>query len=230
VSALLDTDPVLPRSSIVGGHFRLGASTGAYADIRGDWEALIRRAWRLSDAAVELAALSEPELPDLVAFLDSSPTLPFRFVSTHAPTKARVSGDAELASALGKLPSTVDAVVLHPDTLTDLSPFGVLGARAVVENMDARKPRGRTVAELEEVFDVLPEARFCLDVGHAWSVDPSMELAHDLLDAFRLRLSHLHISSLTDACKHAPLTPEVERRFAPVLARCYDMPWILEAV
>jgi hypothetical protein len=230
VSALLEPDAALPSTSLVAGHFRLGASTGSYFDLRGDWPTLVARAWELSDAAVELAALSEPELPGLLAYLHATPLLPFRFVSVHAPTKARVTDDAALASALAELPSTVEAVVLHPDTLADLERFGTLGARAVIENMDARKHAGITVAELEEMFDVLPEARFCLDVAHAWSIDPSMTLAHELLDAFRLRLSHLHISSLTDAGKHVPLTPELERLFSPVLARCIDVPWILEAI
>ena len=33
--------------------------------------------------------------------------------------------------------------------------------------MDKRKAVGRNVEELQKFFWVLPEARFCLDVGHA---------------------------------------------------------------
>ena len=36
-----------------------------------------------------------------------------------------------------------------------------------VENMDKRKPVARTVDELEAVFGELPDAGFCLDLGHA---------------------------------------------------------------
>lgn len=229
MSALLEPRRVLPSTSVVGGHFRLGVSTGSYAEARGDWDELVRRSWAASDAAVELAALSEPELPALVEFLEDA-SLPFRFVSVHAPTKLRAAGDAALAAQLADLPGTVDAIVLHPDTLDDLPCFRVLGARAVIENMDARKASGTTVAELAEIFEVLPEARFCLDVAHVWSIDPTMALAHELLDAFAMRLSHLHVSGLTEQCRHVALTPELERAFAPVLARCIDVPWILEAV
>ena len=94
--------------------------------------------------------------------------------------------------------------------------------------MDARKPSGRTVAELAPLFAALPEAGFCLDVAHAHTVDPSMALAADLLDAFRARLREVHLSSIRDG-GHVTLTPEDERAFAPHLDRCRDVPWILEA-
>ena len=105
------------------------------------------------------------------------------------------AGDRALAAALADLPPVVDAIVLHPDTLTEPEAYRALGRRAVLENMDARKSAGTTVAELEALFELLPEAGFCLDVAHVWSLDPTMALGHELLDAFRLRLTHVHVSS-----------------------------------
>jgi hypothetical protein len=150
-------------------------------------------------------------------------------VSVHAPTKRVETGDRALAAALAELPPVVDAIVLHPDTLSEPAAFRALGRRAVIENMDARKDAGTTVSELADLFDVLPEAGFCLDVAHVWSLDPTMALGHELLDAFRLRLTHVHVSSLTPACEHVPLLSEHEALFADVLERCVDVPWILEA-
>ena len=95
--------------------------------------------------------------------------------------------------------------------------------------MDARKPTGRTVAELAPYFAALPEAGFCLDVAHVLSVDPSMEAGERLLDAFAGRLRHLHVSSVDEGCRHVPLTVEHETRYAELLRRCPDVPWILEA-
>ncbi len=210
-------------------HLRAGLSTGALAGLRGEWSALVEAARDYSGAAVELAALSGHELPGLKAFLDEDPWLPFRFVSVHAPTKRVESGDHALAASLAELPPVVDAIVLHPDTLSEPEAFRALGRRAVIENMDARKGAGTTVAELAELFELLPEAGFCLDVAHVWSLDPSMALGHELLDAFRLRLTHVHVSSLTRACEHVPLTSTHETLFAEVLERCVDVPWILEA-
>ncbi len=95
--------------------------------------------------------------------------------------------------------------------------------------MDARKSDGRTLDELGRYFDALPEAGFCFDIAHAWSIDATMELGHDLLDAFRGRLSHVHLSSLTPECTHIPLEAEHLDLFAPLLRRCIDVPWIIEA-
>jgi hypothetical protein len=215
---------------LVANHLRAGLSTGAMAEQRGDWPALVEAARGFSGAAVELAALSGHELPGLAEFLDEDPWLPFRFVSVHAPTKRMESGDRALAAALAELPPTVDAIVLHPDTLAEPAAYRALGRRAVLENMDARKAAGTTVEELEAMFELLPEAGFCLDVAHVWSLDPTMALGHELLDAFRLRLTHVHVSSVTAACEHVPLTPAHEALFGEVLERCVDVPWILEAV
>jgi hypothetical protein len=95
--------------------------------------------------------------------------------------------------------------------------------------MDARKSAGRTPEELEETFSELPDAGFCFDVPHAWSIDPDMSVANDLLNKFRDRLRHVHLSSLSDDLHHVPLSEEDQRLFGPTLRRCLDVPWILEA-
>ena len=55
-----------------------------------------------------------------------------------------------------------------------------------------------------------------------------MALAAELLDAFRGRLREVHLSSIR-AGSHVTLTEEDEAAFGPHLARCRDVPWILEA-
>jgi hypothetical protein len=67
-----------------------------------------------------------------------------------------------------------------------------------------------------------------LDVAHAHTVDPSMRVASALLDEHRCRLREVHLSSIRGGA-HVELTPEDEVLFAPLLARCRDVPWILEA-
>ncbi|HKJ35805.1 MAG TPA: hypothetical protein VKA36_04490, partial [Solirubrobacterales bacterium] len=83
--------------------------------------------------------------------------------------------------------------------------------------------------QLGPVFEELPEAGFCFDIAHAWSVDQDMEVAHALLDSLGSRLRHVHLSSLSEDLHHISLTEEDEELFAPVLKRCVDVPWILEA-
>ncbi|MGH2945040.1 MAG: sugar phosphate isomerase/epimerase family protein [Solirubrobacteraceae bacterium] len=203
-------------------------STGVFEDRRGSWPELVAEACDVSTYAVELSALSEDELPGLVEYLAAEPRLPFRYVSVHAPVKDRDLDDAASARALSELPLWVRSIVTHPDALEELAPYRVLGTRLVLENMDARKRTGRTAGELEVVFDELPEAGFCLDVAHASSIDPTMDVAEELLDRFRSRLRQVHVSSLRGG-HHVPLTRDDEERFAAILERCRDVPWILEA-
>lgn len=213
----------------VAQHHPLGASTGYMAEHRGDWDELVAEAMGTSSFAVELAALSESELPGLQAFLAAAPSLPFRYLSVHAPVKHRVMDEAELVARLASLPPWVDAIVVHPDVMERPARYAALGSALVVENMDLRKPTGRTADELAPLFDALPEAGFCFDVAHAAAVDPAMDEAHRLLDRFCGRLRHVHVSSLDGDSHHEPLTDADETAWTPVLRRCRDVPWILEA-
>lgn len=196
---------------------------------RGDWPALIEEASRVSSFAVELTALGEDELPALLSFLASDPPLPFRYVSVHGPSKERQMPEEDLVVRLAALPAFVDAIVLHPDQIEDPSLYVPLGSRLLIENMDDRKDSGKRGGELERLFEVLPAAGFCFDVAHAWTVDPTMALGEELLDLFASRLKHVHLSSMSDRLSHIPLLPEQQALFMPLLARCSDVPWILEA-
>lgn len=222
----LDDRPAT-AAALLAGHHPLGASTGILPS-RGDWQALVREAAAVSPFAAELAALDEAELPALETFLAASGRLPFRYLSVHAPSKNRQVDEGVLVSRLAALPPQVAAVVVHPDTIEDVALWRALNGRCVIENMDGRKPLGQTADDLAPFFDALPTAGLCLDVAHAASLDPSMELAEELLDRFGSRLRHLHVSSLVDGA-HAPVTVEDAERFRPILRRCVDVPWILEA-
>jgi hypothetical protein len=220
---------LLAESGVVSAHHPLGASTGYMEDRRGDWTAMVGEALETSGFAVELAALSEDELPGLEAFLATRPELPFAYLSIHAPVKHLRMAEAELVRRLARLAPLADAIVVHPDAMDDPRAYRPLGSSLVLENMDARKPIGRTVDELEPYFAALPEAGLCLDVAHVLSVDPTLEEGERLLDAYAGRLRHLHVSSIDGECRHTSLTVEHEARFADLLRRCPDVPWILEA-
>ena len=183
----------------------------------------------MSSFAAELSAISEPELPGLVDYLRQDPVLPFHYLSIHAPSKLRGDDEQQAIEQLLLVLDRVDAIVVHPDTIVDADRYAPLGRRLVLENMDTRKPSGHRTADLRPLFAQLPDAGLCLDVAHAKDVDPSMAVAHELLDAFSERLRQVHISSLDENRHHVPLTPADEELFGPVLERCSDVPWILEA-
>jgi hypothetical protein len=213
--------------STVAVHHPLGASTGWMQERRGDWPALVESALAVSTFAVELAALDERELPGVEAYLLGRPPLPFRYLSLHAPSKGRDLPEPELIERLSALRTCVDAIVVHPDTMESPTAWRALGSVLVLENMDPRKADGRTAAELEPYFTALPDAGLCLDVAHASAIDPGE--GERLLDAYAGRLRHLHVSSLDEDCHHTTLDPADERAWAPLLRRCRDVPWILEA-
>lgn len=198
-------------------------------DLRGDWDAQVAAAWRVSPFAIELSALSETELPSLASYLGSAPSLPFRYISIHGPSKHREMEEERLVRELVDIARYASGIVMHPDTIDRLETFRPLGSKLLLENMDSRKPDGRTPEELDRAFGELPEAGFCFDIAHAWSIDPSMEVANDLLDGLGGRLRHVHLSSLSEDLHHVSLTDEDEELFSPVLRRCLDVPWIFEA-
>ena len=207
----------------------MGWSTGFLTEERGQWRALARRAAEHSTLAAELSALSEPELPGLVSYLFSDDALPFLFLSIHGPSKKRELPEAELVDILADLQTKAEVVVLHPDAMHDVSQYRRLGTFLAIENMDSRKGTGHTVEQLEPIMAALPDARLCFDVAHAKDIDSSMHEGVRILDRWGDRLSHVHVSSLDSSCHHVSLTPEDERLFAPLLDRCRDVPWILEA-
>jgi hypothetical protein len=220
---------LLAESGVVAQHHPLGASTGYMEGSRGDWPAMVAEALETSGFAAELAALSEDELPALEAFLAGRPELPFAYLSIHGPVKHLRMSEAEMVRRLVRLAPLADAIVVHPDAMDDPRAYRPLGSSLVLENMDARKPAGRTVEELAPFFAALPEAGLCLDVAHVLTVDPSMHEGERLLDAYAGRLRHLHVSSIDGECRHLPLSVEHEARFGDLLRRCPDVPWILEA-
>jgi sugar phosphate isomerase/epimerase len=217
------------RGSILSTHHPLGASTGYMEESRGDWPTQVAEAWEVSPFAVELSALSERQLESLRDYLASAPALPFRYLSIHGPSKDRAMAEEQLLDALCELAQWADAIVMHPDTLEWPERYRALGRKLLLENMDARKDSGRTFQELAPLLDRLPEAGFCFDVAHASSVSADMSAAAELLDGLGDRLRHVHVSSLSPDLRHVPLSDEDEQRFQPILARCVDVPWILEA-
>jgi Xylose isomerase-like TIM barrel len=217
------------QSSLLSGHPLVGCSTGYMESEREEWDQLVVEAAAVSGVAAELSALSERELPSLVKFFAGDPQLPFRYLSVHGPSKGRRLPERDLANVLAGLPRWIDAIVMHPDTIDDAECYRPIGRRLVLENMDARKDAGRTVQELEPLFEALPDAGLCFDIAHAKSVDQTMDEGEAILGRYGSRLRHVHLSSLDEDSHHVPLSPADEELYSPLLQKCRDVPWILEA-
>jgi hypothetical protein len=139
----------------------------------------------VSTFAGELSALSGNELPGLLTFLRAKPRLPFRYVSVHTPVKHQGLDEPVLVQQPGGLPLWVRSIVVHPDGFVGPDAYRALGTRLVLENMDDRKATGRIADEDGDLLPGIARGRLLFDIVHAHSIDPSMDVARELLDRFR---------------------------------------------
>jgi len=190
---------------------RIGFSTGALAlsDFHNGFA--MNQAAGLN--AVELSALRETEVADLIAALDELPFQGMDYVSFHAPSSLHRVSERELVQQLQPVFERGWPVIVHPDIMTDLDLWASLGDRILVENMDQRKPIGRNTRELRQIFSRLPDARFCFDIAHARQVDPTMSIAVEILIEFGDRLAELHISEVDAASRHVSISQLAMRSY-----------------
>jgi hypothetical protein len=207
--------PVTPSASRP-----VGFSTGAlaYADFRSGLTLTIAAGC----PAVELSALRQSELEPLLASLDSLDLSSFSWVSIHAPSQ--FSDDAAERAAARLLLDHRNhhharrwPVIVHPDSLTDMEVWQEFGSDLCLENMDKRKPIGRSARELDRIFTRLPAASLCFDIGHARQFDPTMTEAWLILRDFGSKLRQVHISEVsTSTSRHEPLSWASIRAFQKV--------------
>jgi len=206
----------------------IGFSTGALAKGNFARGLAMQRALPQIDA-IELSALRDHELSGLV---DAIPTLDldsFAYVSLHAPSKLQTLDEEIVFDLLLRLPPSWP-IIAHPELLQTRALWRQLGERLCIENMDDRKTEGRTVAELGELFEIFPEATFCLDLGHARQIDPTMTLAILMLREFGDRLRELHVSDVGSHGEHLPLGATARHSFARVVHLVpADCPVIIES-
>ena len=155
---------------------------------------------------IEMSALRVSELPALIAALPELDLSSYMYISFHAPSNFTAEEEAWVADLLfTRVPETWP-IVIHPDTICNFDLWTRFGKRLAIENMDRRKPIGRTAYELSEVFDLLPNASLCFDVGHARQCDASMTEAFLILSRFAGKLVQVHISEVNSQSQHDPIS------------------------
>jgi hypothetical protein len=207
----------------------IGFSTGALA--KGDFALGLHAQRNVAGIdAVELSALRDHELPTLIGVIDSLDVDDFEYVSFHAPSRLTAMDEQAAFDLLLRVPAAWP-IIVHPELLHTPLLWGRLGERLCIENMDDRKTTGRTVPELRTLFDTFPEATFCLDLGHARQIDPTMTSAILMLREFGHRLRQLHVSDVGPRGEHLPLGATARNSFAR-LARYVpdDCPIIIESI
>ncbi|MEO6322991.1 MAG: hypothetical protein ABIQ65_00020 [Thermoanaerobaculia bacterium] len=207
----------------------IGFSTGALA--KGDFERGLRLQADLPEVrAVELSALRDHELPALAKAAAELALFRFQYVSVHAPSKLGTLGELAIFELLKQLPAAWP-IVVHPEILQSPELWRSLGSRLCIENMDNRKTAGRTVPELRRQFEIFPEASFCLDVGHAQQIDPTMAVAILMLLEFGPRLRQLHVSEVGPKGEHRALGAMAKAAYSRLASHVPEScPIIIESV
>lgn len=192
----------------------IGYSTGALA--LGNWRQGIQISKQHGLSVIELSALRLPELHPMVEGLADFDLSVFSHVSVHLPSKYGPYDEADVLAAAEKLVALGFQLLVHPDVLYDSTAWKSFGPSLVIENMDKRKPCGRTVKELEDVFSNYTEASFCFDFGHARQIDPTMSQATSILERFGSRLREIHFSDVDAASHHRLLNRSALTAFAHI--------------
>ena len=206
----------------------IGFSTGALA--RGDFHAALRMLAGKHVTAIELSALRQEELAPLVAGLGGLDLTNFSYIAFHAPSAMEPAFEAEALRLLEQVALRGWPIVVHPDAMYHRQEWARLAKHLCIENMDKRKPIGQTATDLAEIFDTLPDASFCFDIGHARQVDPTMSEATAILQHFRGRIKQLHVSEVNTQSKHDCLSLESIIAFQKVAHLVpADSPIILES-
>ena len=178
----------------------IGFSTGALA--YGDFRRGLAMTRTAACPAVELSALRQPELFPLLESLESLDLAGFDYISIHAPSHFDPAWEALACDRLQAECWRNWPIIVHPDSLFDFSLWREFGNLLCVENMDKRKPIGRTAGELGRIFEQLPDATFCFDIGHARQCDPTMTEAYLILREFGSKLRQVHVSEVNTRSKH----------------------------
>lgn len=207
----------------------VGFSTGALA--YDDFRRALQLLAPTRANAVELSALRAVELPGLLEALPSLfGTLQERYayISFHAPTN--FTDEPDMVEQLTQVARRGLNIIVHPDCIRDRSLWRQLGNHLCIENMDSRKPTGRTASELAGFFADLPQAKLCFDIAHARQVDPTMTEAACILAEFGDRLAQVHMSEVNGRGKHYAMSFGAKHAYEPFANAMSKVPVILESV
>jgi hypothetical protein len=208
---------------------RIGFSTGAIA--LGDFRTALTLLAAADTSAVELSALRVSELCPLLDALDQLDLRPYKYISFHAPSRFSSTEEEDLIGALAPVVQRRWPIILHPDSIHDQKTWLPLQRSLCFENMDKRKPIGRTADELSRLFDRFPDASLCFDLGHAHQFDRTMTEARQIAQRFAGRIRQLHVSEVNTASEHVPISAASEMAFAKVLDLIDpSVPVIIESV
>ena len=206
----------------------IGFSTGAV--MLGNFQEALRVMRGTSMTAAELSALRLPELPVLIGALPELDLGQFSYVSVHAPSSFSAEEEDGVIELLSRIPPGWP-IIVQPDTIHDSAKWARFDSQLAIENMDRRKPDGRSAEELCRWFERLPNASLCFDLAHAHQCDRTMTEAFRILLRFSDKICQLHVSELDSVGHHFPLSYGSIQAFSEIASLIpADSPVILESL
>lgn len=129
----------------------------------------------------------------------------YQYKSIHAPSRIPVGQEKHVVDLLKEIKKLEWPIVVHPDVISEVELWKSLNGSLCIENMDVRKPSGRTRRELDEVFEKFPKSKLCFDIAHAKQIDGTMAEAAAILMAHGKRIKQIHISEVNFDSVHYPM-------------------------
>lgn len=192
----------------------IGYSTGAIA--YGNFNKALEILKGSKATAIELSALRDYELEPLASAINDLDLSQFVYVSVHAPSRFEKEDEPRIIKLLSKFIDKKLPVIVHPDAIYSFERWDEFGKFLFVENMDKRKPIGRTVDELDIIFEKLPNAYFCFDIAHARQFDPTMNNASSIISKYSHIMGQLHVSEVCSCSNHIAISKEAELDYSKV--------------
>jgi len=209
----------------------LGFSTGCLYKTRKSILEIIKLIADIGCNAIELAFLDIDELNTLDDLIKGT-FRAFEYVSFHAPALDFIYQDEKVTKdLLDKIQRAynnfnLEIVVIHPDRIASWEVFNNFSISPAIENMDNRKPVGKTVRSLQDLFNRY-EMDMVLDLMHCYTNDKSMNLARELSVNFKDKIKEIHLSGFDK--HHAPLYKTKQTEIIEAIPD-KNLPIIIESV
>jgi len=191
----------------------IGFSTGClYRNIEPISKKAIKTIASTGCDAIELCAGLKERIPTLSS-IGKDDLANFKYISLHAPCDISYGKNEEALNILKEIEENnkrlgFDCIVIHANNVTDWSVFSDFDLPFAFENIDKGKGLGETVEDMKKVFSFV-NFKMVLDLTHAYTVDPSMELAKNLYKEFKERIFQIHLSGYychgEDSQQHYPI-------------------------
>lgn len=118
----------------------------------------------------------------------------FENASIHLPSYPHTKEEDALVIAREAMEHGYQRLIIHPYVIKTPELWLGLGSALVLENMDFRSPGFMTADDMLQIYQSLPAACFCLDVGHTHSWNPGE--AANLIEGLSDRLVCVHYSEV----------------------------------